>query len=315
MVRRETLIWDGSILFAFLLAAAELILAPNVALAHWYVLTLPMIFAGARHGRRGALLMSSLSLAVLTLTYYMAGQSFMHVTETLTDLLNATTSPVEAQRIALELADLRVSDPTTTFQRALIGFASIVLASYWLGSSVDRLEDLSWTDGLTALANRRRFDEALADEWSRGMRSQSPLSIVMIDVDHFKNYNDTFGHARGDEVLRRVAGTLKDGLKRAGDLAARYGGEEFVLLLPHTSLPGVQGFADRLRASVEGLNIPGPDSSRLTISLGVASAIPKVGASPEDLVNAADQALYRAKEGGRNRVAVDLGEEAKTLVD
>ncbi len=170
-----------------------------------------------------------------------------------------------------------------------------------------KLEELSWTDGLTGLANRRRFDIVLDQEWRRAARDSSLLALVMIDIDHFKDYNDALGHPAGDEVLRRVARELSSSVRRAGDLVARYGGEEFAVLLPGTGMAAAREVAETLRANVEHLGIPHPTrrpSRHLTISAGVASEEAGAKSSAEQLVAAADSALYEAKRRGRNRVRI-----------
>jgi diguanylate cyclase (GGDEF)-like protein/PAS domain S-box-containing protein len=167
------------------------------------------------------------------------------------------------------------------------------------------LELLASKDPLTGLANRRAFDESLLLEWRRAQRSAQPLALVMFDVDHFKAYNDTYGHQQGDACLRNVALAVAGATLRAGDLVARYGGEEFVLVLPGTTLEGAAIVAERVRAAVENLALPhrGGDGV-VTASVGVACCVPGEGASSEALLAAADSALYRAKRAGRNRVAV-----------
>lgn len=183
-----------------------------------------------------------------------------------------------------------------------------------LGEANLRLQYMTAIDGLTQIANRRSLDTTLGTEWQRAMRKQEPLGVVMIDVDHFKLYNDTYGHQAGDECLREVAGTLKDFTRRPGDLAARYGGEEFVLILTNNTPQQARIVAERVRDKILALGIPNQRSSHgnVTASLGVASMIPTAQASgPEVLLLAADQALYRAKRTGRNRVAVD-GEPGDT---
>jgi diguanylate cyclase (GGDEF)-like protein len=241
--------------------------------------------------------------------YEQAGQTFAQTTGVFRNLITASTSPEQAQRLALQLADLRAADPDTTFQRALLGFGSVIITSILLGSTVDRLEALSWTDGLTGVANRRHFDAMLDQEWSRALRTRAPLSIIMVDVDFFKNYNDTFGHARGDECLQAVARALAEGAKRAGDVIARYGGEEFVLLLPSAHGEGLKTHADALRGRIEALAIahPKPDGcSCVTASLGVASRVADRETRASDLLALADAALYQAKASGRNRVVYDV---------
>jgi diguanylate cyclase (GGDEF)-like protein len=169
----------------------------------------------------------------------------------------------------------------------------------------DFLEDLSLADGLTAIANRRRFDEALLSEWRRARRTRSALGLLLLDVDFFKLYNDHYGHAMGDECLRQVAGTIAMLARRPGDLCARYGGEEFAVILPQTDLSGVLQLGERLRASVTDLEIPHAGSSvnpLVTISLGAASMRPTGDLTPEDLLRQADKRLYEAKSAGRNRV-------------
>ena len=167
------------------------------------------------------------------------------------------------------------------------------------------LERISALDTLTQIANRRRFDTVLRQEWRRSARDESPLSLVFCDIDYFKRFNDTYGHQAGDQCLVRVAQAMEETLNRPADLVARYGGEEFIALLVDTGLEGARMLAERMRSRVEGLNVEHRASgvaSHLTVSLGVASIVPKPAIRPEDLVDRADRALYAAKEGGRNRV-------------
>jgi diguanylate cyclase (GGDEF)-like protein/PAS domain S-box-containing protein len=166
------------------------------------------------------------------------------------------------------------------------------------------LRQLAQQDGMTGLANRRRFDELLATEFQRAAREQVPLAVLLLDVDCFKAYNDLHGHLSGDECLRLVAGATASALKRPGDLAARYGGEEFVVLLPQTELAGALAVGEDIRAAVADLRVDHPGSlyRHVTISVGAASIMPLPGGNPSGLVEAADRALYRAKSDGRNRV-------------
>lgn len=170
-----------------------------------------------------------------------------------------------------------------------------------------RLERLSLTDALTELSNRRHFDEVLEREWRRARRAGSPVSAVMVDLDCFKLFNDTYGHGAGDDCLRRVAATLKGAARRPGDLVARLGGEEFVVLLPGTDADGAEEFAERLRARVEALGIPHAASTAapvVTCCAGAATVFPGPGGceAPRQMMDEADRALYRAKREGRNRV-------------
>lgn len=168
-----------------------------------------------------------------------------------------------------------------------------------LQAANQQLEVLSNTDGLTGLSNRHRFDQVWAQEWQRAVRQGLPLAVVMIDVDHFKLYNDQFGHPAGDECVRR-----------AGELAARYGGEEFVVVLPGLDADGALQEAERIRTEVSALGIPHTGSSAgavVTVSLGVASRVPQREEGLYLLLQEADDALYQAKHGGRNRVGLASG--------
>ena len=169
----------------------------------------------------------------------------------------------------------------------------------------EKLRRLSTVDGLTGVANRRSFDDELTRVWRRSQREVNPVSLVMIDVDQFKRYNDHYGHLAGDDCLRQVADVLRQTVKRPFDLVARYGGEEFAVLLPDTDVQGAQMLAEEMRAGIESLKIPHPDSTvadRITMSCGVATTLPAAGSEPASLVAAADACLYEAKRAGRNRV-------------
>lgn len=172
-----------------------------------------------------------------------------------------------------------------------------------LEQACDALERVSRTDPLTGLANRRQRDTRLSDEWERASRNGGPLAVVAIDVDHFKRFNDTHGHAEGDRCLKAVADMLMAGVRGPVDLAARHGGEEFMLILPGVDLAGAASIAERVRVMVAtcsndaGFALP----EKVTISLGVAAIHPAPGRSIHELTIAADSALYRAKMNGRNR--------------
>lgn len=173
-----------------------------------------------------------------------------------------------------------------------------------LTESNEILQRLSTLDGLTGIANRRHFDATLQTEWKMGMRQKTPLSLIMIDIDFFKKFNDGYGHQGGDDCLKAVSQTLDETVSRAGDFIARYGGEEFVAILPSTDAKGAAVIAEQLRANVEAKHIAHAYSGvadHVTISLGVASIKPDSSATLENLIAKADEALYKAKEAGRNR--------------
>ena len=167
------------------------------------------------------------------------------------------------------------------------------------------LERMAWEDKLTGLANRRRFDAVLAEEWRRASRMKVPLSLILLDVDHFKRFNDTYGHTSGDACLTLVGGVLSSTVRRAGDFAARYGGEEFVMLLFHTSRADAQQLGERVRQAVRALGVDhsGSPHGVVTVSMGGATMVPQADGSPQALLDQADEALYQAKETGRDRVA------------
>lgn len=177
-------------------------------------------------------------------------------------------------------------------------------ANVLLANAIDTLHRISTLDGLTGVSNRRHFDDTLLLEWRRAARKEVPLSLLMFDIDFFKPFNDASGHQAGDDCLRAVAHALQDSLHRASDLVARYGGEEFAVLLPECAEEQARTLAEVLRARIEGLHYPheGAPAGVVTVSVGVATAIPSRGVSHEDLVRRADEALYEAKRRGRNRV-------------
>ena len=176
-----------------------------------------------------------------------------------------------------------------------------------LASANRELEKLSRQDGLTGIANRRYFDSYLVTEVRRGARERQPLSLILSDVDHFKAFNDCYGHQAGDDCLRRVAAALSSAGRRPADLAARYGGEEFAMVLPGTVVDGAVDVAQAVSRVIEGLAIPHERSAvdrRVTLSQGIVSLTPEKETSSEDLIQRADQALYLAKQQGRNRYVV-----------
>ena len=168
-----------------------------------------------------------------------------------------------------------------------------------------KLQRLACMDGLTALHNRRHFDESLHRDWKRMMRDKAPLSLILCDIDFFKAYNDTYGHQAGDECLKQVAEILRQSARRSADFVARYGGEEFALILPNTEAIGAIEVAETIRSRMKarGISHLGSEVSQfVTLSLGIASLIPNRLSSAEILVKESDQALYEAKTKGRDRV-------------
>ncbi|MGQ9830975.1 MAG: diguanylate cyclase, partial [Thermochromatium sp.] len=188
---------------------------------------------------------------------------------------------------------------------ALVGLGVILVLGCRLVRAYERLCRQAVFDDLTGIPNRRFFIEQLAHEFKRGRREQVPLSLLICDIDDFKGYNDTFGHQAGDRCLRAVADLLRASLQRGSDFCARYGGEEFVVVLPNTTLKGALRVAERIRAAVADLGMWHPASPRgiVTISIGVAEVSGDAhDPDHESLLRRADEALYRAKEHGRNRV-------------
>ena len=204
------------------------------------------------------------------------------------DILNLWRT--EATRIgAIMLALISFVLAVTLFLAREIGRRAI---------AEDKLEELATTDALTGLKNRRKFDTAIDAEWRRAARHKTPLALLMIDADHFKSYNDTFGHQAGDEILVGIAICISDSVRRSGDCAARYGGEEFAVLLPGLSSMDAFGVAETIRLKVQQWS---GDPPVTTVSIGVASLTPDITTDWSGLVNAADRALYAAKANGRNR--------------
>jgi diguanylate cyclase (GGDEF)-like protein len=179
-----------------------------------------------------------------------------------------------------------------------------------LKKSRDLLANMARLDGLTGVPNRRTFDDLLLREWRRLTRAGQPLAVIMIDVDHFKQFNDTYGHGDGDTCLKQVAKAAEGALQRPADIIARYGGEEFVVLLPETTLEGAMAVAEGIRTAIVALDIPHSGSkaaAHVTISLGAGCTIPTADQEPPVLMKAADEQLYAAKAGGRNRAkGIDL---------
>lgn len=181
------------------------------------------------------------------------------------------------------------------------------LANRQLKTTNQDLERLSFTDGLTQISNRYFFERRYVQEWQRGLRERSPLGLVLIDIDQFKEYNDHYGHLAGDECLRKVASAINLALMRPVDLLARYGGEEFVVLLPNTPLEGALNVAGEIRKAVEQLGLAHATSTvrdQITVSMGVAAVIPSAAMDQAQLLETADLALYQSKNSGRDRITM-----------
>ena len=182
-----------------------------------------------------------------------------------------------------------------------------------LKRQADKLRDIALIDGLTGVANRRKFDLEISAAWRTCQRNQTPLSLLMLDVDYFKRFNDLYGHQLGDSCLQWVARAIRRPLQRPKDLVARYGGEEFTCILPDTDADGARFIAQQLLDAVAALKLEHADSEvshLVTISIGAATQLPNLQANPEALIEAADQQLYRAKEEGRARVCcIDMDDK------
>lgn len=215
-----------------------------------------------------------------------------------------TKPPSHTELLARVHSALRLK---TEMNRRKAREADLLVLNERLAEINRELERLSATDSLTGLANRRSFNEFLSREWLRGQREQQPFSVILIDIDHFKKYNDHYGHLEGDVCLQKVSWALQGALCRAGDLLARYGGEEFVAILPNTEIQGAAELAAAFHSHVRELAIPhnaSPVSSIITISVGIAGLIPNQSLSSSKVITMADEALYRAKQAGRSQSVI-----------
>ena len=204
------------------------------------------------------------------------------------------------------VSDVVLGAKIRAMQRIIQMRYSLLVLTRKLDAANQELRRLTSLDGLTGIANRRHFDDTLNREWRRSMRQGAEFSILMCDVDRFKDFNDRLGHQEGDVCLRRVAETLATAMDRGGDLVARYGGEEFAVILPETAIAGATTVAERMRRAVEDLRIPHPTNPGgfVTASFGVASGVAMPETDPRQIVKMADRALYHAKHAGRNCVHV-----------
>jgi diguanylate cyclase (GGDEF)-like protein/PAS domain S-box-containing protein len=214
----------------------------------------------------------------------------------------------QAERILAEYHKIICQEVEARTRELELEIAERKLTEAALQAANQELKKLAIVDSLTQLANRRWFDEYLAQEWRRMTREHQPLSLILCDIDFFKHYNDTYGHQAGDECLCQVATAIAAAAKRPADLVARYGGEEFAVILPNTPPLGAVRVAEEIRTIVKALKLPHPDSQvgqYITLSLGVAGTIPQSDRTAKILVTAADRALYQAKKEGRDRLMLE----------
>jgi len=227
-------------------------------------------------------------------------------------------APINNLATSLTIAKLNASDIYGLDRDDEIGDLAQTIKKMWDHLSIDNAnllraareqERLIRIDQLTNIPNRRSFDERLPLEWGRAIRTKSSISLLILDLDHFKNYNDTYGHIQGDRALQVVSKIFTQELKRSGDFAARWGGEEFVVLLANTGSGGALDVAERIRQNVENIDILLIDGSvsKMTVSIGINTQIPVVNDSVDDFIRIADAALYTAKREGRNRVCQARG--------
>jgi len=206
--------------------------------------------------------------------------------------------------LAKPISEVVLGAKIRAMQRIIQMRTSLVVLARKLDVANQELVRLSARDGLTGIANRRLFDECMSREWRRARRNSSSMALLMCDVDHFKAYNDTYGHQAGDDCLRRVAEAIQRCMERAADIAARYGGEEFAVILPETQIGGALFMAEKIRHAIHALHIPHAASplGQITLSIGIAALAPGENDEPERLIETADRALYHAKHDGRDRV-------------
>lgn len=241
----------------------------------------------------------------------MAAYFYLHVLNHLIvrlDRLSQSMQMIVAGKYDIELP-ARGKDELGRLGNAVHQFHKVTLQTIARESELQKLnkhlEQLSISDSLTGLANRRRFDEVLPAEWARAERAQQTMSVLMIDVDYFKPFNDRYGHQAGDECLKQIAEVLKGRITRPSDLAARYGGEEFSVVLAQCNIDGAKIIAEQIRQGIEALQVNHEDSQVgvVTVSIGAAAITPSSQSSADELVRCADQALYKAKNAGRNQVS------------
>jgi diguanylate cyclase (GGDEF)-like protein len=261
------------------------------------------LFPGMAHGRIHVAIREALANNFPSLLSQTLNKAPFPLYSTATDAANG----VRMQQ-AVQIMPIEVSDSPRHCLVQIADVSMAVMRERQMRKQALALVKLSYMDGLTGISNRRRFDERISEEFSRAKRSVSPLSLLMIDIDYFKNYNDQYGHKEGDQCLAQVAAALSDILRRPADLVARYGGEEFSAIMPDTDSTGAARLAEAMRARIEALAIEHSYSNIekcITISIGASTQIPGRNSDVESLINAADRALYQAKRSGRNRVVAN----------
>ncbi len=247
------------------------------------------------------------SLAFLTLQFFLLRKSVLTPIATLT---NFTKTIGKNQDLNSRIPIQRADEIGALVEGMNYMISTIEKQTNLLMEMNVKLRVTSRTDGLTNIPNRRMFDEVFEKFWNLHIREKKQLGLIIVDIDFFKLFNDTYGHQKGDECLTLIALTIQKEISRSGDLIARYGGEEFVILLPNTGLQGTELVAEKIRKAVEKLEIPHISSAVkefVTISLGVGAVVPSSRMSPEEFFDQVDKALYQAKENGRNQVAVFQG--------
>lgn len=259
------------------------------------------------------LALALLALAAVVRTWRLQTRIVRRTRELESELAQRRRAETELAALQVDLED-RMRQRTQALEARNEALTALRLT---LETANQRLKRLVAIDALTGIANRRHFDRSLDRELRRARRDAYPLSLIFLDLDEFKRYNDTYGHSRGDDVLRTVAQTLDETFRRGGDFVARYGGEEFAVVLPGVDARRAALYAERLRRRVWRLAIPygaSATTDRVTISGGVATISPPMIATPDQILRAADKALYRAKCLGRNQIASAAVEIAEAAV-